>query len=189
MIKITDLTETRRRTIHVVDEYGNRERDVEELIVTRTVRSIESGIRFAHFIVDLFVFQILMLSVNYLFEIVLNLTNPIITLNLTVAWIGGIVYLLSYPAFYAFCEYKWQKTPGKYLSKSLVIDEYGNKPDLRSLILRSIIRLVPFESFSCFGDNYSHGWHDRWSKTWVVTEQELALIRKLQAEQNETETF
>lgn len=188
MIKITDLTETRRRTVHVLDEYGNRERDVEEFIAIRPVRSIDSGVRFGHFIVDSIAFQIFMYFVGYLLEVFINLANPIVTFNLTLALFGAIVSLLLYPTFYAFCEYNWQRTPGKYLSKSLVIDEYGNKPDLRAIILRSFIRLVPFEAFSCFGDNYSHGWHDSWSKTWVVTEEELVKLRKLQLEQSEMET-
>jgi len=42
---------------------------------------------------------------------------------------------------------------------------------------------VPFEVFSCTADKYSHGWHDRWTDTWVVPDEELATIKKLQQEQ------
>jgi len=186
MKKITELTETRWRTVHRKDAYGNRERDTEEYIAKRPVKSIASGPRFGHFIIDLIVFQIVIYIVSYIFELLTSLTNFSVSLNLTIGLISSIVLLLLYPALYAFCENKWQKTPGKYLTKSLVIDEYGNKPELRAIILRSLIRLVPFEPFSCFGDNYSNGWHDRWAKTWVVTEEELETIKKLQAEQSET---
>lgn len=113
----------------------------------------------------------------------INLTNSNISLNLTLILFSRIILLLLYPVLYAFCEYKWQKTPGKFLTKTLVIDEYGNKPNLRTIVLRSFIRFVPFEPFSCLSDSYSRGWHDRWSNTWVVDEDELNMIRTLQAEQ------
>jgi uncharacterized RDD family membrane protein YckC len=112
---------------------------------------------------------------------ILNFTSFSVSVNLTIGLVISITWLLLYPGCYAFCEYKWQQTPGKYLMKTVVIDEYANKPELRTIIVRSLIRLVPFEPFSCFGDN-SRGWHDRWSHTWVVTEEEVSELRKLLTE-------
>jgi hypothetical protein len=64
-----------------------------------------------------------------------------------------------------------------------VIDEYGNKPDFEKLIIRSLIRLVPFEIFSCwFSDR---GWHDRWSDTFVVSDQEYEKLQILLAKPKE----
>jgi uncharacterized RDD family membrane protein YckC len=183
MKKITDLTERKRRTTHLKDANGNRQKGSEEFVAKRPVKSVSSGPRFGHFIIDLIAFQIVIYIVNYVFELIMNATTFSVSVNLTIGLISGIVLLLLYPALYAFCEFKWQKTPGKFLTRTIVIDEYGNKPDLRTLILRSLLRLVPFEIFSCFGD-YSHGWHDSWSKTWVVTEAEIAEIKKLQMEQS-----
>lgn len=187
MKKITELTETRSRTVHFRDAYGYRVRDTEDYTANRPVKSVDSGPRFGHFIIDLIAFQIFISCVNYLFDLVASFSNFSYTLNLTVALIHGVVVLLLYPAFYAFCEYTWQKTPGKYLTKTVVIGEFGHKPELRAIVFRSLIRIVPFEIFSCFGDKYSYGWHDRWSGTWVVTEEELAILRKLQIEQADVE--
>jgi len=186
MKKITELTETRWRTIHLKDAYGNRERDTEEFIAIRPVKSIAPGPRFAHFVIDLTAFQIVIYLVSYIFELLASLTNLSPSLILSLNLLNNIILLLLFPALYAICEYKWQKTPGKYITKSVVIDEYGNKPELRAIILRSIIRFVPFEPFSCYEDNYSRGWHDRWANTWVVTEEELEILKKLQAEQSES---
>lgn len=185
MKKITDLTETRWRTVHTRDAYGNRVRHTEEFIARRPVKSIASGPRFGHYIIDLIAFQLVIYFVSFIFELLVSLNNFNVSIILLLGLINSIVLLLLYPALYAFCENKWQKTPGKFLTKCLVIDEYGNKPELSAIILRSLIRLVPFEPFSCLGDKYSNGWHDRWAKTWVVTEEELATIKKLQAEQSE----
>ena len=121
---------------------------------------------------------------SYLFFILIINTQFSQSLSITVELLSTLVLLLLYPAMYTFCEFKWQKTLGKFLTKTIVIDEYGNKPDLSTIIARSLIRLVPFEPISCLGDDYSNGWHDRWTKTWVVTEEELKILKKLQAEQS-----
>lgn len=43
-------------------------------------------------------------------------------------------------------------------------------------LLRTISRYVPFEAFSCFGER---GWHDTWSKTYVVKRTERNELKKL----------
>ena len=180
MKKITELSEVRWRTTHLLDEYGNRHRQQDEYIAKRPVRTISSGPRFGHYLIDLLAFQVVIYLVDHIFT--LTSANDYITL--TEALFQSILMLVLYPVFYAFCERQWQSTPGKLLTKTLVIDEYGNKPKLSTLILRSLLRLVPFESFSCFGD-HSRGWHDEWSKTWVVSNNVLNTIRQLQNEQSE----
>jgi uncharacterized RDD family membrane protein YckC len=185
MKKITELIETRRRTVHNLDAYGNRVRDTEEYLALRPVRSVAQGPRFGHYIADSILFQLIIYFVMYLSEIVATIFSSNVYMDLTVSFVFGITLMFLYPALYAFCEYNWQRTPGKFLTKTLVIDEYGNKPDLKTIILRSIIRIVPFEPVSCLNDDFSHGWHDRWSKTWVVSEEELKTLKKLQEEQSD----
>ncbi len=184
MKKITELTEIKWRTVHSKDAYGNRIRGTEEYIGRRPIRSVKPGPRFGHFIIDGIAFQIVIYVIAHIFEFALSITHFSVSLNLTISLVATISLLLLYPSLYAFCEYKWQKTPGKFLTKTIVVDEYGNKPELRAIVLRSLIRLVPFEAFSCLGDDYSNGWHDRWANTWVVTEEELQILKNLQAEQS-----
>ena len=185
MKKITELTEVRWRTVHYKDEYGNRLRDTEEYIAKRPVKSVSAGPRFGHFVVDYIILRIIIYIIQFSY---LMITTGDIVYNhnsFLLAFLNSFTLLFLYPVYYLICEYFWQKTPGKYLTKTIVIDEYGNKPDLRTIILRSIIRIVPFEPFSSLSDDYSYAWHDKWSKTWVVTEVELAELRKLQIEQSE----
>jgi uncharacterized RDD family membrane protein YckC len=87
-----------------------------------------------------------------------------------------------YALYYFLFEHFFQKTPGKFLTKTIVIDVYGKKPETRTLILRSLIRMVPFEPFSCLSDR---GWHDRWSETWVVLDEEAEKLKELLANQSE----
>lgn len=181
--KITELTEIRWRIVPSRDDYGNFEETKENYVAYRRVNVVSSGLKFAHFLVDYICFQIVINIVSYFFQIILNFTDFNATINLTLALYTSIILLLLYPGLYAFSEFMWQRTPAKFLTKSIVIDEYGNKPELRAIILRSFIRLVPFEPFSSLGET-SSGWHDRWSKTWVVSEEELAEIKRLQEEQS-----
>jgi uncharacterized RDD family membrane protein YckC len=107
------------------------------------------------------------------------------TSNIGLVYIGmfnlSIFFMLMFPIYYFLFEYFLQKTPGKYLTKTSVINEYGNKLELNEAILRSIIRMVPFEAFSCLSDR---GWHDEWSNTYLVSDEEYEKIKKLQREQS-----
>jgi uncharacterized RDD family membrane protein YckC len=182
MIKITELKEKKFRTTHKKDEFGNRVKGREDYVGLRRVRTVKSGPRFGHFIIDLIFFQIVLYVVQYLLGLLMLVVGTDNPISLTLAFVSSILVLLLYPIMYFVCEYYWQQTPGKLLTNTVVIDEYANKPDLRKLTLRSLIRLVPFEAFSCLND-YNHGWHDRWSETLVVKKEELAILKKLQQEQ------
>lgn len=182
--KITELKVKKKRTTFTKDLYGNRIKGEEFYWANRTVKTIKSGLRFAHFFIDIIVFQIISLIVQFLFGFITISNSENLAAALTISLIYGIVMLLLYPTYYFVCENQWQTTLGKYLTKCIVIDEYGNKPAPKTLILRSLIRMVPFEAFSCMGDTYSYGWHDKWSKTFVVSIEEYEKIRALQLEQD-----
>ena len=177
-MKITELTEERVRTTYTRDAYGNRIRGQEEFTAFRPVKTVKEGPRFGHFFIDIIAFNILMTTIDF----ILNLFHISIPYShgsgLTFMYVNSISGLLLYPFMYFICEYLWQRTPGKFLTKTVVIDEYGKRPDIPSLIARSLIRLVPFEAFSCFG-THSRGWHDKWSNTYVVAKEELEEIQAL----------
>lgn len=183
MKKISDLTEKRWRTKYYRDAYGNRIPEKEEYTAYRPVKSVKAGPRFGHFIIDTICFQILSYLVNYIFA--MSTVDHSNRISITIAFISLNVNLLLYPCYYFIFEAIWQKTPGKFLTRCSVVNEYGQKPELTTIAARSLIRLVPFEAFSCLGDNYSHGWHDRWTKTWVIPDEELEILRKMQAEQGD----
>jgi hypothetical protein len=74
-----------------------------------------------------------------------------------------------------------KRTIGKFATDSVVINQYAETPDDGPLIGRSFSRLVPFEALSCLSDR---GWHDTWSKTYVVTTEERDKLKKLLLEQD-----
>ena len=181
MLKITELTEERFRTRHIKDKTGKRHRFREPYQGIREVKCIDGGRRFGHYIVDSIIFRIILAGLEVLLvELILNSD-----LDYDVAEILMILFsLFGFLFFYFICEYLWQKTPGKFLTKCIVIDEYGNKPSVKQLLLRCIIRWVPFEPFSCLGTP-SRGWHDKWSKTFVVPMSEYETLQRLLIDQEE----
>lgn len=186
MKKITELIENRKRTTYFRDAYGNRERGVEEFTALRPVKTVSQGPRFGHYVVDWIGYSIVLIIFSVPIGFIQVLVTDVRSAVLMNAFVA-LFNLAAYPAYYIISEHLWQKSPGKFLSNTLVIDEWGNKPSLKQIIFRNLLRLVPFEPFSCFDDKHSYGWHDKWSKTWVVSHDELAELKRLQAEQSEPE--
>lgn len=176
MLKITDFTEIKKRAVQRRDYNGTFYVDYEDYETKRVVRTIESGPRFAHFLIDYF-FSTILVSIISIPFVILQIAFEKYDAIFEIA--KGIFCLFGLFGYYVLCEYKWQRTLGKYITKSYVINEYAEKPDLRQIILRNISRIVPFEPFSCLGDKYSYGWHDKWSDTFVVKEDELKILKEM----------
>lgn len=68
---------------------------------------------------------------------------------------------------YVIFEYFFGQTPGKMVTKTKVVDRNGHKPNLGTIVLRTLLRLIPFEAFSFFNVP-DKGLHDYLSKTRVV---------------------
>jgi len=177
-LKIDRIPVEMYRTVHKKDAYGNRIKDREKYMGYKKIRGIETGKRIAHAFVDGICFQIIFRSLAFIFgAIVLSgaANNPDI---IAFGFFIGVFGFLLYPAYYFLFELFLQRTPGKYITQTLVVDQYNEKPDARTMALRTIIRLIPFESLSCFSDT-NRGWHDRWSDTYVITKTEHEEITEL----------
>ncbi|MCX6822834.1 MAG: RDD family protein [candidate division SR1 bacterium] len=77
----------------------------------------------------------------------------------------GLIILLVY---FVLSEYIWGKTPAKFITRTKVINTYGEKPDFWNVCGRTLCRCIPFEAFSFLGNAHPRGWHDSISKTYVV---------------------
>lgn len=86
-------------------------------------------------------------------------------------------WLAINPLFYFIFEAGMQASPAKAILGRVVVDEYGNKPTTRQVFIRSVSRAVPFEGFSCLS---TLGWHDTWSKTFVIRKKDLEALKLLQ---------
>ena len=132
--------------------------------------------RFLNYIVDLIIFYLVLLLVTFLFGFIYVLvTSDIDTVDRIATdmeninpWLDRLISAIIYAIFYMFYEGVLKgRTIGKYITKTKVVNEYGETPGLQSTILRSLCRLIPFEQFSFLGEQ-GRGWHDSMSDTYVV---------------------
>lgn len=70
--------------------------------------------------------------------------------------------------FYTVFEGLWARTPGKFLTGTKVVMKDGSKPGFSTILLRSVVRIVPFEALTFLFNSNPVGWHDAWSGTFVV---------------------
>ncbi|MCT4587476.1 MAG: RDD family protein [Carboxylicivirga sp.] len=79
---------------------------------------------------------------------------------------GYLIIIISTFIYYLFFESLTGRTPGKMITKTIVIDQNGHKPNFTTILLRTLCRFIPFNAFSfLIAEN---GWHDAFSKTKVV---------------------
>lgn len=170
MRKITELKEEKELFRSGKDENGRRIKIPYTANVTHHVAVVSGWARFGHYLIDAVILYIL----NFILGIVLALVAPqALFLPQIYFTLFSLIMLVMY---YFICESTMQRTIGKLATNSIVIDEYGKKPSTGALIGRSFARLVPFEAFSCLGER---GWHDQWSKTYVVTKSENQILQRL----------
>ena len=79
----------------------------------------------------------------------------------------NLLVLILVTLYYATCEFFFGWTPAKLVTGTRVVTATGGSAGFQQLLLRSVIRLVPFEALSLLGSP-PVGWHDRWSRTRVI---------------------
>jgi len=118
--------------------------------------TVGSGVRFLNFLIDFIVW----LTIAYILNSPLNANNPNHML------IGYLIITITFVGYYLIMEVKFQKTVGKFVTKTKVVKMNGEKPEPSDIISRSFCRLIPFDRVSfLFTKN---GIHDFLSKTKVV---------------------
>ncbi len=74
---------------------------------------------------------------------------------------------IVYSSYYLLFEFYTGKTIGKFITGTRVVNEKGGNATFNQILGRSLSRLIPFEPLSFFGAT-GRGWHDRFSKTYVI---------------------
>lgn len=186
-IKITEIPETRYRYRQFRDANGQYQQGSEQYTAYREVQVVDGWARFGHYMIDTVILWVVQQIIGFLFGFTAGMAGAVsspddlLVLQLEAAGVGMVV---SFGYFFIF-EAMYASTPGKMMLGRIVIDEYALKPEPGKIAIRSISRMVPFEAFSCLAPR---GWHDKWSKTFVVDKKEAELLWNLlnQAEMNQT---
>ena len=118
-------------------------------------------LRFVNYLIDIVVSYLVAMVVFLICSLVLpDPENPVVLLATIV------LVFSSFLAYYSIMEIKWQKTVGKFATKTQVIMVNGEKPREKDIVLRTLCRLIPFDWVSYLF--MKNGFHDVLSKTKVV---------------------
>ena len=127
------------------------------------------GKRLANYLIDLIFYIIFSYIFGFIIGILLFFISPStieifttdnVLINYALGFITGVIY-------YSILEDLTGRTIAKFITRTKVVSENGDKPSYGAILLRSICRFIPFEPFSFLGSQTS-GWHDRLSKTVVI---------------------
>lgn len=151
--------------------------------VTRSV-CVDHGTRILNYVIDYvasLVVGVLLIGILAFTSDNLLLFEKLENINKLEEYLLGICITVPY---YFFTEVVFQRSLGKLISGTIVVDEEGRKPSAGAILIRSLSRVVPFDGLSFLGSN-ARGWHDSWSKTYVVNkkklEQELLTFESLES--------
>ena len=122
----------------------------------------DKGARVGNYLVDTVCFLII-LSLHYF---ILGGIFNVMPEDTSGLW--DFYFIALYFAYYFLFEYFFGKTPGKFLTKTRVVDRSGNKITLKALLIRSFCRIIPIDYFTFI---FGEGMHDILSKTQVICEQ------------------
>lgn len=130
-----------------------------------------SGARFLNHIIDSIIWIIATTIIITILDLAFgDIITPVLPL------ISLFLLLATFFAYYAILEIKFQKTIGKFITKTKVVKVNGDEPEESDIIMRTLCRLVPFDRITfLFMQN---GIHDTLSKTKVVKDNMLDEIKK-----------
>ena len=118
--------------------------------------------RIINFLIDF----VAVITIAYVIMTILDILNFIDKRNS-----GLIILFLVAFCYFFLLELYIQKTLGKFITKTIVLKENGEKPTLSDLLIRSLCRFIPFDPLSFLYAQYTpKGFHDTLSKTIVVVE-------------------
>lgn len=172
---IEDLTVEKTLYKRGRDAFGNRTKEPYQGKIKRPVKVVQGWTRFGHYLIDAIIIGIISFFIQ-----VVAISGGLDT-GYSIRF-GSFQYTISIAnyfiivGYYFLCELTMQRTIGKFATDSVVINEFAEPPGSESLIARSFSRIVPFEAFSCLSER---GWHDKWSKTYVVKQSEQQALKRL----------
>ncbi len=142
--------------------------EFEEIREMLDERKAGAGKRFANYILDMVFLWIFALIIGFLFGTLFLIISPdslsfIDEDSILQEYLFGFVIGMIY---YSFFEATSGRSIAKYITKTKVVTESGDKPDFQTILIRSLCRFIPFEPFSFLASG--SGWHDKLSKTKVV---------------------
>ncbi len=178
-MNIEDLKEEKQFYKREKDVFGNVVRTPYTRMIPREVNTVTQGVRFGYYLIDLLIIFLIEIAIWIALEVIFRGTNNTQLLeknSLFFILYSSFSRLIIYFLYYMLSEGYFSTTIGKAICGYTTIDENANRISFSTGILRSLCRFIPFEAFSCLSER---GWHDRFTKTYVVKKGEKTQLQIL----------
>ncbi len=140
--------------------------------VKHKMELVSQGKRFINYLIDRVIMTVGTFGVGIVLGVVLVVVDPdgAMVEESTIDILGYVVGAIFVFFYFVFFEMLFQKTPGKLVTGTRVVNKDGGVPSFGQILGRSACRFIPFEAISfLFGDSSRVvGWHDEFSGTRVV---------------------
>ncbi|MBP2831563.1 RDD family protein [Aquimarina sp. U1-2] len=137
------------------------EKQEEEQVYSNIAGSVT---RFLNLIIDTVIWYVLIIITFFIINLFIPF-DPSVS-NLFIILFNLILIFGVFFAYHSIMEIKFQKTVGKFVTKTKVVKMNGEKPTNNDIITRTFCRLIPFDRLSFVFVKI--GIHDFLSKTTVV---------------------
>jgi uncharacterized RDD family membrane protein YckC len=125
--------------------------------------------RLIHLVIDSIIMVFVFFSITGAFVNYQFITkNEVIPSFLNNQFGAFLISLFIAFIYYPFFEGIFGATPGKFLTDSRVVNPKSEIPEISTIFVRTLCRQIPFNAISFFGKK---GWHDTFSKSYVVKEE------------------
>ncbi|MDR2955436.1 MAG: RDD family protein [Prevotella sp.] len=128
----------------------------QDIIKAEIKNTVSSGVRLINFIIDTLVWLV----------IAFLLTFPLNAHKASHMIVSYFIIIISYILYYSISEIKYQRTLGKFITKTKVVTYNEEIPKNTDIIIRTVCRFIPFDQISFLFTR--NGFHDMFSKTKVI---------------------
>lgn len=86
--------------------------------------------------------------------------------------IYALIFIIEF-LYYSVSELAFTTSLGKIITNSKLVNYNLRKPKIEQIIVRNLSRMLPFEILFFFSHQNGYGWHDKLSKTLVISNEKL----------------
>ena len=154
------------------NESGTVQQDLFDDVRPKLVQA-SHGKRFANYVIDLIVFDILFAII---LVVAANMFAPLQgwmerTVNAgRVTFTEQLLIIVTYGTYMFITEALFKgKSVGKFITGTRAVRQDGTPITITNAQLRGLCRMIPFHPLSALGMP-CYPWHDRWTKTFVIDE-------------------
>ncbi|RPD42932.1 RDD family protein [Chitinophaga barathri] len=136
-----------------------------------------TGKRFANYIIDTICYYVLVFILGMILGLVFPQYFDFVETSSGGELLDRIVWILIYGALMGLLEGVLKgKTPGKYITGTIAVNEDGSTISMSTAFKRGFIRMIPFCAFSALGSP-CYPWQDKWTNTYVI-DQKTSVLRQ-----------